>query len=1109
MATATTCHRCQRPLPASAPQGLCSVCLFTAMLTPAPPDEVIGSDTDAIGAWPSDPATPNSLPDYELLGEIARGGMGIVYRAHQSSLNRAVALKMVLGPQLAGEAAARRFRAEAEAAASLDHPNIVPIYEVGEHDGRLFYTMKLVENGSLASMTKPVAHPHEAASMMAIIARAVHYAHQRGILHRDLKPGNILLDAQGQPHVVDFGLARRLESDSSLTQHGAALGTPNYMPPEQARAGSAPLTVAADVYSIGAILYELLCGRPPFQAATPLETMRRVIDEEPAPPSALRAQRTKKDGYSASGDFEALDDDLETICLKCLEKDPARRYASAEALAEDLDRWQDGQPIAARPAGPGERVLKWIRRHPAWAALMGVTGAGILGLIVMQSINDVNLKRERDHARHQERRALTNEWLARVEAQRAESNALTARLNLYAADIYTAAKFVENGQVAPALALLKQHEPAPGDPDSRGFEWYWLRGLCEGDSAQILRTHARGVHTLAFSADERRMASGDHAEIVIWDSTDWSIKSRFPSKNDRSVWEAKSQQGLALMQRDPGKMLELLTGRTALETEITPSRPDMAHATRALAFAPDGKTLLSAGTKEYVKFWDLKPGRLRNWYSIEGADAAFLPDGRVVAFGGKTTRGRKVEIVDAETGKATATLAEDCTALALSPNGEWLVTLVSNREVIVWRATNLKEVSRFRTPDGVPGRMAISRDGQRVAAAIFDREHPRIYDVRRNGRQTDCGKLDSQVLSLVFSPDGTQIAFGMRDSTVRVHDVSSGLPQRRLSGHLGEVFAVAWSADGRLISAGQDGTIRVWNQSSTRVPAGITQRFHSAIASPSGDQLAGVGDGGRVVVWDGKSRESRELNVQSSFQPLTFSSEGSALWVGQRVNEEQSKIELWRLEDGKTIRTITLPESGRIQASPKGDRVVICNRDEAVVFDVASGRELARFSEGLSQFLLDDAVFDGERFICRVFPYGAGVWSVSTGQRVARIRSPDETAPHSMTATADGALVITGDDDYRIRIWDGGTGRLLRTLTGHGGSVRELALSADGRTLASVSEDMLVKLWSVPTGRELLTMARSLDIGSLLFTPDGRGLLATHPWRGAHIWREGDRPGRQ
>jgi serine/threonine protein kinase/WD40 repeat protein len=1076
------------------------------MLTPAP-DEGATVDTDAADSWPKDLAPAISLQDYELLGEIARGGMGIVYRARQTSLNRTVALKMVLGPQLAGEAAARRFRAEAEAAASLDHPNIVPIYEVGEHDGRLFYTMKLVENGSLASRVKPVARPRDAAVMIVTIARAVHYAHQRGILHRDLKPANILLDAQEQPHVTDFGLARRLESDSSLTLHGAALGTPNYMPPEQARAGSAPLTVAADVYSLGAILYELLCGQPPFQAATPLETMRLVIDEEPVPPSSVRNSRRPREsnpGTRASATKEALDDDLETICLKCLEKDPARRYGSAEALADDLDRWLSGEPILARPAGPGERALKWIKRHPALAALIGVSGAGIVGVVVMQSINDVKLKRERDHARHQERRATTNELFARAEAQRAESNAITARLNLYAADIYVAAEFVETGQVAPALALLKNHEPALGDSDVRGFEWYWLRSRCEGDSAQILRAHSRSIHTLAFSPDGQRMASGDHGEIVLWDTAQWQLKQKFPSQADRSVWEAKGQQGIALMERDPAKMLQLLTGRTSLETEIAPSRPDMAHATTSLGFAPDGRILLSSGRDEYLKFWELRPGRLRNWYAVKGAEAAFLPDGRVAAFGEKNARGRKVEIVDAATGKVAQSLTADCTALALSANREWLATLAENREVIVWNARTLKEAARFRTSDPVSGRLAISPDGQRVAAAIYDREMARIFDVSKGGRQSDCGRLGSQVLSLSFSPDGKQLALGMRDSTVRLHDGVTGAAQRRFSGHLGEVFAVAWSPAGELISAGQDCVIRIWNRTEPRAPMATSDRFFSAIASPESDQLAGVGDHNRIVLWDGRSAKTRELNSRGGFQPLAFRPTESALLVGQRGEQNESKIELWRLADGETLRSVTAPASGRFHTDPKGDRVVICNKDEAVVFDAANGRELARFSEGRSHFLPDHALFDGERFICRVFPYGAGVWTVSSGQRVAKMRSPEDTAPHSITATRDGALIITGDDDYRIRLWDGRDGRLLRTLTGHGGSIRELALSPDERTLASVGDDLLMKLWSVPTGRELMTLARSTDIGRALFLPNGRGLVATHPWRGANVWRAGD-----
>jgi hypothetical protein len=295
--------------------------------------------------------------DYELLEEISRGGMGVVYKARQLSLKRTVALKMILAGQFASPDEVGRFQHEAQAAANLDHANIVPIYEIGEHDGQHYFSMKLIEGTSLLKRISDYArNPKSAAAMLAKVARAVHHAHQHGILHRDLKPGNILVDCHDEPYVTDFGLAKKVDGQSPQTRTGMIVGTPSYMAPEQARPEKG-LTVAADVYGLGAILYELVTGRPPFRAETELDTILQVLDRDPPRPRTLNPR---------------LDADLETICLKCLEKEPGKRYGSALALAEDLERWCAGRPIEARPSGPARRLVKWAKRNPTLAILLVV-----------------------------------------------------------------------------------------------------------------------------------------------------------------------------------------------------------------------------------------------------------------------------------------------------------------------------------------------------------------------------------------------------------------------------------------------------------------------------------------------------------------------------------------------------------------------------------------------------------------------------------------------------------------------------------------------------------------------------------------------------------------
>jgi hypothetical protein len=329
---------------------------------------------EAVGRPPTGPV--RSFGDYELLEEIARGGMGVVYKARQASLNRAVALKMILAGPHAPETDVRRFRAEAEAVANLDHPNILPLYEVGEYEGRPYFSMKLVTGGSLADrMADLRKDPRAAIALLAAVARAVHFAHRRGVLHRDLKPANVLLEeSRGNdrqpsltPYVTDFGLAKRVEGDSGLTASGAIVGTPSYMPPEQARAEKA-LTVAADVYALGAILYELLTGQPPFRAGSQLDTLLQVLEQEPEPPRRLNP---------------AVSHDLETVCLKCLRKEPAGRYASAGDLAGDLERWLAGEAVSANPPTRAERLARWAQRNPVPLALVVAMVIGVVSAAVL------------------------------------------------------------------------------------------------------------------------------------------------------------------------------------------------------------------------------------------------------------------------------------------------------------------------------------------------------------------------------------------------------------------------------------------------------------------------------------------------------------------------------------------------------------------------------------------------------------------------------------------------------------------------------------------------------------------------------------------------------
>jgi len=1025
----------------------------------------VAADAPAVGT------TIRYFGDYELLEEIARGGMGVIYKARQVSLNRIVALKMILAGELASPADVQRFHAEAEAAANLDHPNIVPIYEVGEHEGQHFFSMKLIEGGSLAAVVasddwrasrvsggRNNGQRH-AAALTAAVARAVHHAHQRGILHRDLKPANILLSV-GQafqpdggagvrlesltytPMVTDFGLAKHVEGDSGQTKSGAIVGTPSYMAPEQARAEK-QLTTAIDVYSLGAILYELLTGQPPFRGETTLQTLMMVLENEPVPPSSVNRG-------------VAIDRDLETICLKCLNKEPARRYGSAEMLAEDLERWLRGEPIAARPVGSGARLLKWVKRRPMVAALLAtvvlVTLAGVGGITWALAV-----------ALNELRRA---EWL------------------LYTSQIASAQREWQVGDVGHAWQFLNATRH-----DFRGWEHDYLYTLFNSNQ-RTFRLES-GAQRVVFSPDGQRLAvvisaydvqqRRYYGVVKVLDAQSGQTILTLKGHTEQITSVAFSPDGKRLVSgggysQDHTKAGEVIVWDAQNGQEVFVFKR---HSSRVgcVAFSPDGKRVASGAGPPIdlgeLSVWDADSGKevffseKTNWHD----SVAFSPDGGRIASGTAGNHPDGIKVWDAQTGKEILTIRGASGSLGYSPDGKWLAVgskildAQTGKEILMLK--NFDERGTFINGVLDPGLTSFSSDSKRLAGAGSKNE-VKMWDALTGQEVVSFKGHSGAILSVALSPDGQRLASTGEDGTVKIWDTSVSQETLTLSGK-----RVAFSSDSKLLASTNGTEVKLWDVQSRqhlRSLKGHTVEISSLAFSPDGQRLASASGNifgvrpGELKVWDARTGEELlSLRGQGGFTSVAFSPDGKRIASGGGPGDPTVRV--WDAQTGQEIMSL--------QGETRDDRHVTCVAFRAdgkrlvsayyggpvKVWDVESGREVLSLTNGN---IITGLAFspDGKRIagaVMNVIPGSVRVWDAQSGRNVLTLRHTKGVC--SVAFSPDGKRIASGGVDKMVKVWEAQTGQELLTLQEHAGPVWSVAFSPDGKWLASGSDDGTVKVW--------------------------------------------------
>lgn len=1017
--------------------------------------------------------------DYVLLEEIARGGMGVVYRARQVSLNRIVAVKVARGDDSGSMSDSKRFHFEAEATARLDHPNIVPIHEVGEINGRAFFSMALVEGKSLAEKIVVDPMPAKAAArLMAQVADAVAYAHAQGVVHRDLKPANILLDEKGQPRITDFGLAKIVDTNSSITRAGEVLGTPNYMPPEQAAGRNDEVGTLSDVYSLGATLYALITGRPPFQSATVLETLNQVLFRDPIPPRTLNP---------------AVDRDLDTICLKCIAKRPDQRYATATAFADDLRRFLNGNSIVARPVGHAEKVIRWCRRNLlAAAALFAMAGIFLIAFVLISwsyyRVEDA-LKKEAAQRAQAQGREKSERW------ERYRSNLAGAASALRLHNVNAARQALD---AAPEeyrnwewrhfygqLDLSKQTY-LPGDGPARhssvatalghvvtvtlGQPLRYWDPFCQ-EVSQSTNLEA-GPFGYMFSADGKRFVSKPNPEeIDVFDVASGTLVSKFKLDDREITGWALSDDNSRFATSSPdttvkiwdvasGKRLFVLRGH-----KLTAGR---------LEFSKDGRLLASSGNYDSTaRVWDTRNGKLLAVLPFPSANviaAKFSADGeRCLLYAGYPTT--DLLLFESRSGRLVAKLnghTNQISGAEFNSDGKLIASASYDQDLRLWDSRDGKQIFVLRGHKGRVTRVQFSPDKKRLLSASNDKTL-RIWDVATGESLAVLHGHNQEIRDASYSADGSEIVSICQGNTIRVWDTQAAERDGRFRGHRNFAYDVAFTPDGRkAASVSWDGTARIWDVANGKEILTIHYPSPALVLSlaihPCAELLATVGRDSAVRFWDmttGRQLHSCAMNTGTWKDPrIAFNRKGDRLAAGS----QDRGVHLWDV----TFRSATEPADRSLTVA--NERVFRGHRDcvRDVVFD-PNDKWLASAGD------------DGDRTI--------RVWNVDTGEELRTLTLQTDSV-YCLAVSRDGKLLASGSVDGTVRIWDTSTWASVAVISLRT-AVHGLSFSADGSRLASACADNTIRMLDLATFQEVAELhGHDSYVHRVAFSPDCTRLIS-------------------